>query len=51
MSITPNFLNLEIKNKGKYDSIIDETLSIQLQEFYKKHNERLFNLIGREISW
>lgn len=56
-----NFLDFNIlpiskkfqSNKGQYIETIDsedETIAL-LKEFYAPHNERLFNLIGKEYDW
>ncbi|MBK2267741.1 sulfotransferase domain-containing protein [Francisella philomiragia] len=48
-----NMAEINISNKGKYESQCEddkETLEY-LREFYKPHNEKLFNLIGKRFDW
>ena len=39
------------KNKGSYSSKIDERLLTRLYDFYRPHNKRLEELIGRKFNW
>ncbi len=39
------------KNKGSYSSKIDESLLTRLYDFYRPHNKRLEELIGRKFNW
>jgi hypothetical protein len=38
-------------NVGKYKSKLDKKLREELIEFYKPHNQRLFNMIGERYDW
>lgn len=39
------------RNARKYTNPIKESTQKQLDEFYSKHNEELFQLLGRELNW
>lgn len=39
------------KTKGRQHPKVDTKLLRVLEEFYKPHNERLFELIGRRFEW
>lgn len=39
------------KNTTTYPSQIDESLLTRLQEFYRPHNQRLEEFLGRKFSW
>ena len=52
-----DFLNLEeqkiinkVYNKGTYKEM-EKDLRIKLLDFYKVHNQKLFNLIGKSYDW
>jgi len=42
--------NLEKQNVGKYEKIDEETKEF-LIKFYKPHNERLYQLLDRDLHW
>ncbi len=54
-----NFLDLpdyqdiqySYKNKGSYSAKIDEDLLSRLYDFYRPHNQRLEDFIGRKFNW
>ncbi len=39
------------KNTGTYSSQVDESLLSQLYEFYRPHNQRLEEFLGRKFDW
>ena len=39
------------KHVGAYSTGIDNDTELLLKDFYKSHNEKLFNLIGKEFDW
>ena len=43
--------DLEKKHVGLYNSKIENETKLILKEFYKPHNEKLFNLIGKKFDW
>jgi hypothetical protein len=43
-------INLEPRNTRKYEGMKIETKQ-QLEEFFKPYNQKLFELLGRELVW
>ena len=39
------------KNKGSYSSRVDENLIAKMYNFYRPHNQRLEELLGRKFNW
>ena len=39
------------KHVGAYSTGIDNATELLLKDFYKPHNEKLFNLIGKKFDW
>ncbi|MGB3401841.1 MAG: tetratricopeptide repeat protein [Microcoleaceae cyanobacterium] len=46
-----NAINYTPRNVGHYPKDIDPNLLSRLQEFYRPHNQKLENLLGRELNW
>jgi hypothetical protein len=42
---------LKAKNIGKYNQDIDPGTRRDLEDHYRPHNERLYELIGRDLGW
>ena len=40
----------EEKKKSKYNEM-DDSLRIEVEEFFSKYNSRLYNLIDQEFDW
>lgn len=49
----PDYRNLEYarKNTTTYPSQIDERLLTRLQDFYRPHNQKLEEFLGRKFNW
>lgn len=43
--------NFEARNQGGYESSLDPALREELAAFYAPHNQRLYELIGRDLGW
>lgn len=39
------------RNKRKYNNPISEATRSELSDYYRPHNEKLFDLLGRELAW
>ncbi|MEZ5646619.1 MAG: sulfotransferase domain-containing protein [Burkholderiaceae bacterium] len=51
--IDPQALKVQASNQGDYgrpDAAVDATMA-RLRDFYRPHNERLFQIIGRRFDW
>jgi hypothetical protein len=44
-------ISLAVKNRGEYNSLIQPEIQAVLANYYKDHNERLFNLLGCRFEW
>lgn len=53
LGIDPAFepARLKPKNKGKYQDRISPKTRHELEDHYRPHNERLYELIGRDLGW
>jgi hypothetical protein len=38
-------------NQGAYEDRIDPALRSRMQEFFEPHNQRLYELLGRDLGW
>ena len=49
----PNCENIQytLKNQGSYSSKVNESLLSRLYEFYRPHNQRLEEFLGRKFNW
>jgi len=44
-------LSLPERNKGSYAAPLDPGLRARLQDYYRPHNERLYEHLGRDFGW
>ncbi|MBL8754693.1 MAG: sulfotransferase domain-containing protein [Planctomycetes bacterium] len=43
--------NYPVHLEGKYDKSKPEPVRVRLQRFFARHNDRLFDLVGRRFDW
>ena len=41
----------ENKNVGRYDQTMSDRTHMELTEYFRPHNERLYRLLGRDFNW
>jgi hypothetical protein len=44
-------INVEPRHTGKYEVSMSEQIKTRLEVFYKPFNEKLFELLGKELIW
>jgi tetratricopeptide (TPR) repeat protein len=45
------FANYEVHLEGRYDKSKPEPVRERLKQYYRQHNERLFDLLGERLDW